>query len=74
MYNKKNNEKVFFFLLPTHMSQEEKNNGNIEKKLLSTFSRGKLKIRSHKNDQHFRFVFFFQQAKPTCSFFNVTAR
>jgi len=44
MYNKKNNEKVCFFLLPIHMSQEEKNNGNIKKKLLSTFSRGKLKI------------------------------
>jgi len=41
MYNKKNNENKVSFLLPAHMSQEGKKNGNIEKKLLSDFSRGK---------------------------------
>jgi len=55
------------------MSQEEKNNGNIEKKLLSTFSRGK-KFKNHTEMINIFGFFFFQQAKPTCSFFNVTAR
>jgi len=51
------------------MSQEgKKNNGNIEKRILSAFSRGKGLKKTHKNDQHFRFLFFFQRAKPICSF------
>jgi len=42
MYNKKNNEKVFFLFLPTHMSQEEKEiTETFKKQLLLAFSRGK---------------------------------
>jgi len=62
-----------FFLLPTHMSQEEKNNGNIKKKTFIDFLSRKIKNHT-KMINIFGFFFFFQQAKPTCSFFNVTAR
>jgi len=42
MYNKKNNGNKVSFLLPTHMSQEEKEITETSKKLLlSAFSRGK---------------------------------
>jgi len=54
------------------MSQEEKNNGNIKKKTFIDFlSR---KIKNHTKMINILVSFFFQQAKPTCSFFNVTAR
>jgi len=52
------------FLFSTHMSQEEKEITETSKKLLlSAFSRGKGLKKTHKNDQHFRILFFFPTSK-----------
>jgi len=66
---------VFSFLLPTHMSQEEKKiTETLKKQLLSAFSREKSFKKHTKMINIFGFSFFSNEQSQLVEFFNVTAR